>query len=120
MDHDLTYQNGKYAEEEAHEGPDWKKIVMFASFGFAAFMFIKGKRTAGFAAAGVGLAALASEHPEKMKELWERAPEYLEKGHRLVNTAQSLIDRVAEQSEAFQSLRRSFRPEGDYRSGNSR
>src|SRR5579883_1906703 len=117
MDHDLIYDDGKY--EDAGEGTDWKKIVMYALFGFAAFMFLRGKRTAGLAAAGVGLATLASEHPEKLKELWERAPEYLEKGHRLVNSAQSLIERIVEQSENLQSLRHGFRSEGDYRT-NSR
>jgi len=117
MDQDLTFQ-----EDSAREGtgPDWKKIVMFASFGAAVYFLFTGKRAAGAAAAGIGLATLASEHPEKLQHLWERAPEYLEKGHRIVNTAQSLIERLAEQGETLQSLRRGFRQGADYRNINSR
>jgi len=118
MDHNLNHD--EHEHESSHSGPDWKKIVMYASFGCAAVLFFKGKRAASLAAAGVGLAALASEHPEKLQELWERAPEYLEKGHRLVNTAQSLIERVVEQGEVLQSLRHGFRPESDYRNSNTR
>ena len=117
MDQDLIYR-----EAGGHEADhfDWKKIVIFASFGAAVYFLFSGRRAAGAAAAGIGLATLASEHPEKLQQIWERAPEYLERGHRIVSTAQNLIERLAEQGETWQSLRRGFQQGSDHRSTNSR
>jgi len=84
---------------------DWKKVVMYGAFGVAAYLILTGKRNAGFAAAGVGLATLASEHPEKFEQVWNQAPEYLERGHRIVNGVQTLLDRLAEHSEQFKAIR---------------
>src|SRR5438477_8468148 len=99
MEQDLTFQED--GRQEA--ATDWKKIVMFASFGAAVYFLFSGRRAAGAAAAGIGLATLASEHPDKLQQLWDHAPEYLEKSHRIVNTAQSLIERLVEQGETLQS-----------------
>jgi hypothetical protein len=84
---------------------DWKKVLMFGAFGAAAYLMISGKRNAGFAAVGVGLAALAAEHPERFEEIWNQAPDYLERGHRIVNGVQTLLDRIAEHTQTIQSLR---------------
>ncbi len=84
---------------------EWKKVLMFGAFGAAAYLLISGKRSAGFAACGIGLAALASEHPERFEEIWNQAPDYLERGHRIVNGIQTLLDRVAEHTHTIQSIR---------------
>src|SRR5205807_6398736 len=64
------------------EKHDWKKILMFGAFGAAVYFLLSGRRAAGMASAGVGLAALASDHPEKFEQIWNQAPEYLDRGHR--------------------------------------
>jgi hypothetical protein len=84
---------------------DWRKILMFGAFGAAAYLFLSGKRSGGFAAAGVGLAALAAEHPERFEEIWNDMPDYLDRGHRVVNGLQTLIDRIAEHRQTLQSFR---------------
>jgi hypothetical protein len=99
---------------------DWKKVLMYASFGAAVYFLISGKRAAGMAAAGVGLATVASEYPEKFQQFWEQAPEYLERGHRIVNAAQNLLERVAEQGQTIQSIRHGFRQGSEYRNGGLR
>ena len=93
---------------------DWKKILMWASFGAAGFFLLSGKRPAGMAAAGVGLAVLASEHPDKFEKIWNEAPEYLDRGHRIVNGVQSLLDRIAQHTATLQSIR-GGRQESEYR-----
>jgi hypothetical protein len=90
---------------------DWKRVLMFGAFGAATYLMISGKRGAAFAAAGVGLAALAAEHPERFEEFWNQAPDYLERGHRIVNGIQTLLDRIAEHKGTIQSIRGSSRPE---------
>jgi hypothetical protein len=85
---------------------NWKRYVMYGSFAAAAVLLLTGRRPAGFAVAGVGLAALAAEHPEKFEEIWNRAPEYLDRGQRLVHGVTGIIDKVAEQTSRFQSSRR--------------
>ena len=84
---------------------DWKKVLMFGAFGAAAYLVLSGKRGAGFAAAGVGLAALAAEHPERFEEVWNQVPDYLERGHRVVNSVQTIVDRIAEHRSSLQQLR---------------
>jgi hypothetical protein len=84
---------------------DWKKIVMFSAFGAAIYFLVTGKRGAGMATAGVGLAALATEYPEKFEQIWNQAPEYLDRGHRIVNGIQSLVDRISEHAQNWQQMR---------------
>ena len=75
---------------------NWKRAVVFGSFGAAAFFLLTGKRPVGFALAGVGVAFLAAEYPEKFREAWEHAPEYLERGNQLVSGVSRALDRLAE------------------------
>ena len=72
---------------------NWKRALIFGSFGASAFFLITGRRSAGIVLATVGAAALASEYPEKVEALWRNAPYYLEKGNQLV----SLMAQVGEQ-----------------------
>jgi hypothetical protein len=85
---------------------NWKRYVMYGSFAAAAVLLFTGRRPAGFAVAGIGLAVLAAEHPERFEEMWNRAPEYLDKGQRLVHGVSGIVDKIAEQTSRFQSGRR--------------
>lgn len=82
---------------------NWRKYAMFGSFAAAAFLFFSNRRAAGFAAAGIGLAILGSEHPERFREAWDRAPEFLDKGQRVVQGVSRMIDQVTEQAGRFQN-----------------
>jgi len=84
---------------------DWKKVLMFGAFGAAAYFLLSGNRAAGMASAGVGLAALASEHPDKLEQFWNQAPEYLDRGHRIVNGIQALVERITEHAQNWQQMR---------------
>ena len=44
---------------------DWKKTLMIGSFAAGAILFLTGRRPAGLAIAGIGVATFAAEHPEK-------------------------------------------------------
>ena len=83
---------------------NWKKALMFGSFAAGAILFITGRRPAALALAGVGLATLASEHPEKLEDLWHRMPEYIEKGGKLVDLAANLLERVGEHSGGYRNI----------------
>jgi hypothetical protein len=76
---------------------DWKRVFIYGSLGAAAFLLITGRRPAGGVLAGIGLAALASEYPEQIERLWRDAPEYLDKGTRVINTVAAFVERLAEQ-----------------------
>jgi hypothetical protein len=76
---------------------DWKKALMYGSFAAGAALFLTGRRPAGLAVAGIGVATLAAEHPEKFEELWRRMPEYVDKGGKLVDIAASFLERLGEQ-----------------------
>lgn len=93
---------------------DWKRVVMIGSFAAAAVLVYTGKRNAAFAAAGVGLATLASEHPETLQKVWDAAPAYIEKGSRLVNEVGGLVEKIAEKGARIQSVRQGRTSPADY------
>jgi hypothetical protein len=75
---------------------DWKKIVTYGSLAAGAILFLTGRRPAGLAVAGIGVATLATEHPEKFEEIWQHMPEYIEKGSKFVDMAAAFLERMGE------------------------
>lgn len=83
---------------------DWKKALIYGSFGAGALLFLTGRRPAGLAVAGVGLATLVSEYPEKFDELWRRAPEYIEKSGRIIDIAATFLERVSQPGGGYRNM----------------
>jgi hypothetical protein len=83
---------------------DWKKTLIYGSFAAGAVLFLTGRRSAGLIVAGVGVATLAAEYPEKFEELWRRMPEYVDRGSRVINAAAGVLERVAESRGGYRSL----------------
>lgn len=75
---------------------DWKKTLMIGSFAAGAILFLTGRRPAGLAVAGIGVATFAAEHPEKFEELWQRMPEYIDKGSKFVDMASTFLERMGQ------------------------
>ena len=69
--------------------------MIAGSIGTSAILFVKGKGAAGVLAAGVGLAVLASEYPEKFDELREELPYYVERGSRFLEMVSKAGVRLA-------------------------
>jgi hypothetical protein len=76
---------------------DWKKALIYGSFAAGAFLFITGRRPVGLAIAGIGVATLAAENPEKVEQLWRRMPEYIEKGGKFLDMAATFLEKVSQQ-----------------------
>lgn len=62
-------------------------------------MFLKGKSTPGIVLAGVSLATLASEYPDKFAEIRERLPEFIERGNTFLEVVSRVGERLAEAAE---------------------
>ena len=77
--------------------PNWKKALVVGSFTAGALLLFKGYRSAAIVAAGTGAAVLASEYPDQVRDLWERAPEYLERGTVIVAAISRVRERLAQQ-----------------------
>ena len=75
---------------------NWKRAVIAASAGAAAILIVKGKRPAGVLAAGVGLAVLASEYPEKFTQIREEIPSYVRQGTRFLDLALKIGSKIGE------------------------
>ena len=75
---------------------NWKVALVAGSLGAAAVLLVRGKRTAGLAAAGVGAVVLASEYPDKLNEIRERIPEYAERGMRILENLSQAGERFAQ------------------------
>jgi hypothetical protein len=75
---------------------NWKRAVIAGSAGAAAILMLKGKRPAGVLAAGVGLAVLASEYPEKFTQIREEIPGYVRQGTKFLDMAMSIGTKIGE------------------------
>jgi hypothetical protein len=84
---------------------NWKRALVFGSLGAGLLLLLTGKRPAGVVAATLGLVTLASEHPEKFREMWERAPEFLDRGNRVVETISRVAERIADYRARGMGLR---------------
>ena len=78
---------------------NWKIALIGGSAGVGTALFLKKKWTGGIILAGVGLAALASEYPEKFEEVRRRLPDYIERGNSFLEVASRVGGRLAEVAE---------------------
>jgi len=78
---------------------NWKRALLAGSAGAALIMFLKRKPAAGAIFAGVGLATLASEYPEKFAELRDNLPDYIERGNRFLGVVSRFGERLVEMTE---------------------
>jgi hypothetical protein len=79
---------------------NWKKALLAGSAAMAVIMLLKGNKTAGLIAGGVGLATLAAEYPEKFAEIRENLPEYIERGTTYLDVVSRVGERLAEAAES--------------------
>jgi hypothetical protein len=77
---------------------NWKKALIVGSLGVGAAAAITGRRPVGLALMAGGLALLASEYPERFENVWENAPEYLNKGMQIFAALNRMSERLAEES----------------------
>jgi hypothetical protein len=75
---------------------NWKKAVIAGSLGASAALFLKGKRGGGVLAAGVGVAILASEYPEKFEQIRKDMPRYIDSGSRFLEMASRMGTRFTQ------------------------
>jgi hypothetical protein len=74
----------------------WKKAVVLSSIGAATLLFMKKRYAGGVLAAGVGLAVLASEYPEKFEKVRRSLPEYFDRGMQVMEMAAKAGKRITE------------------------
>jgi len=78
---------------------NWKRALVAGSAGASVVFLLNGKRAAGILLAGVSLATLASEYPDKFAEIRERMPEYVERGTNFLDVVSRVGERLAEATE---------------------
>jgi hypothetical protein len=77
----------------------WKQATVAGSLGLGLVMFLAGRRPAGMVLAGLGLAVLASEYRDPLQDFFEQAPEYIERGTRIVDALSRLADHLRQTRE---------------------
>jgi hypothetical protein len=79
--------------------PTWKRAFIFGSLGVGAALFLSGKRPAGAALAGVGLAVLAIEKRDELDGVWRDLPELLDRGSNLISRLADLGQRIVQETQ---------------------
>jgi hypothetical protein len=74
----------------------WKKAVVAGSVGTSAVLLMRKKWPAGVLSAGVALAVLASEYPEKFEDLQKSLPRYYQSGLRLMEIVSRAGQKISE------------------------
>ncbi len=77
----------------------WKRALLAGSAGASAILFLQRKRAAGVVFAGVALAMLASEYPEKFAEFRRKLPDYVERGTSFLEVVSRAGERLAKFAE---------------------
>jgi hypothetical protein len=78
---------------------NWKRALVAGSIGTGTVLFLRGRRPAGVALAGVGLAVLAQEYPERFEDFWGDLPDLAERIGGFLRQLAELGERVAEEGE---------------------
>ncbi len=88
-----------------HRMTGWKQATVAGSLGLGIAIFLFGRRPAGMLLTGVGLAVLASEYRDPLEDFFEQAPEYIERGTRIVDALSRLAEhlRQAREQESAES-----------------
>jgi hypothetical protein len=74
----------------------WKKAVVAGSVGTSAVLLMRKKWPAGVLSAGVALAVLASEYPEKFEDLQKSLPRYFQSGLRLIEVVSRAGQKISQ------------------------
>jgi hypothetical protein len=74
----------------------WKKAVVAGSVGTSAVCFLKKKWPAGVLTAGIALAVLASEYPEKFEGIQKTLPDYFDRGMRLLEMTSRVGQKITQ------------------------
>lgn len=74
---------------------DWKRVLVAGSAGTSVILLLKGKTAAGLLVAGVGIATLASEYPEKFADVRDHLPDYAARGTQYLDLIAGIVQRVA-------------------------
>ena len=75
---------------------NWKRTLLAGAAGVSVILLLKGHKLAALIAAGVSLAALASEYPEQFAEFRENLPQYLERGNSFLDVVSRAGERLAD------------------------
>jgi hypothetical protein len=78
---------------------NWKRAVIAGSLGASAVFFLKGKKGGGVLAAGVGVAMLAAEYPEKFEQIRNDLPQYVDRGTKFLDMVTRMGSRFASLAE---------------------
>jgi len=83
-------------KENRQEMETWQRALIGGSPALSAICFIKGKRGGGLLFAGVSLATLASEYPEKFRDIRAQMPYYMDRSLTVLEVASRIGEHMAE------------------------
>ena len=78
---------------------NWKKALALGGLGAGAALLFSGRRSLGIASIAGGVALLASEYPEHLEAVWDRAPDYVHRASQIFATLSRLTEKFAEDAK---------------------
>jgi hypothetical protein len=84
---------------ERQEMENWKRALIACSAALSAICFVKGRRGGGLLFAGVSLATLASQYPEKFRAIRAEMPYYMDRSLTVLEVASRIGEHLAEANQ---------------------
>jgi hypothetical protein len=79
---------------------NWKRALLAGSAGLSVVFLLKGSRTGALIFGGAALATLASEYPDKFREIRRNLPKYVEQGSTFLDVVSRVGERLAYVAES--------------------
>ncbi|HEY1810012.1 MAG TPA: hypothetical protein VGG42_15720 [Acidobacteriaceae bacterium] len=77
------------------------RAVAAGSLIASAYLLFAGRRKAAIAVAAAGAAVAVLEHPDTVREIWDKVPGYLRAGQDFLVRAEDFVEDVAKKGEKF-------------------
>jgi hypothetical protein len=81
----------------------WPRTAAVSALLASAYLLLNGKRKGAIVAAAAAGVALAVEHPEAAKQIWNEVPNYLRQSHDFLARLEEIVGEVSTQGEKLRN-----------------
>lgn len=92
------------SQEVTSQEITWTRVLAAGSLIASAALLLTGRRKAALIATGIGAVAVLAEDPQALREMWNRAPEYLQDGREMLGRMENVVEDLTAQGGRVKQL----------------